>query len=48
MMSRRVRLLRIVVFALAVSSIVLGAMNGEVQTVLTKATNVCMECIGIG
>lgn len=47
-MSRRVWLLRAALFALAVSGIVVGAMNGEVQTVLTKATKVCLECIGIG
>jgi hypothetical protein len=46
--STRVRLLRVVLLVLAVAGIVLGAMNGEVRTVVTKAINVCLECIGIG
>jgi hypothetical protein len=33
---------------LAVAGIIVGAMNGEVRTVLTKAVNVCLQCIGIG
>ncbi len=47
-MNRQVWFLRVLLTALAVSGIVLGARNGEVQTVLTKATRVCLECIGIG
>lgn len=47
-MSMRVRLLRVVLLVLAIAGIVLGAMNGEVRTVVTKAINVCLECIGIG
>jgi hypothetical protein len=47
-MTTSLRLLRIGLLALAIAAIVLGVMNGEVRTVITKAVNVCLECIGIG
>ena len=47
-MSARVRLLRFSLLVLAVLGIVLGTMNGEVRTVVTKAINICLQCIGIG
>ena len=40
-----VRLLLILFF---VACIVVGILNGEVRVVLTKAINICLECIGIG
>lgn len=39
---RRSLLLLSVIFVCA------GAARGEAQTVLTKAVNICLECIGIG
>lgn len=40
--------LRIVCILAAATFIVIGIVNGEVNLVITKATNICLECIGIG
>lgn len=32
----------------AASFMVYGAFRGEVMVVLTKAINICLECIGLG
>ena len=37
-----------VVLLVGVGFMVLGVLRGEVSTVLTKAINICLECIGIG
>ncbi len=33
---------------LAIACIAFGVCRGEVDTVLNKAANICMECIGLG
>jgi hypothetical protein len=42
------RIVAPIIIALAVAAIVVGIFWGEVQIVLTKATNICLECIGLG
>jgi len=46
--SRKLWLTRGAVFVAAVVMIVAGLANGEARTVLQKAVNICLECIGIG
>ncbi|MDD4508120.1 MAG: CD1871A family CXXC motif-containing protein [Eubacteriaceae bacterium] len=38
----------VVVLALAIGMIAWGVSRGEVNIVLAKAVNVCLECIGLG
>lgn len=38
----------IVMFVVFVACMIAGYANGEAQTVLMKAINICLECIGIG
>lgn len=40
--------IRAALFGLAFLFITLGTIRGENNTVLKKAVNICMECIGIG
>lgn len=42
------RLLRVLVLLLAILSMGVGIARKEPRTVLKKATNICLECIGIG
>lgn len=48
MTSRKRNVITVVLFVASLVMIVAGAMAGEPDTVLNKAINVCMECIGIG
>lgn len=38
----------LLLLAVAAVSIVCGVLRGEEKTVLEKAVNICLECIGIG
>lgn len=40
--------LRVVLILFFVACIIVGIFNHEVKVVLTKAVNICLECIGIG
>lgn len=37
-----------IIIALAVIFLVIGVRQGEAEIVFRKATNLCMECIGLG
>lgn len=36
------------IFILGILFVMIGIARGEVETVFLKATNICLECIGIG
>ncbi|MBZ2174645.1 hypothetical protein K8M07_05220 [Schnuerera sp. xch1] len=40
--------LRCGILLLSIVFVVAGVYLGEVHTILNKATNICLECIGIG
>ena len=48
MSSKMQNILRWCIFVLAIAFIAYGIYSGECATVMKKATNVCLECIGIG
>ena len=45
---RRMRRLRMALFAAAAVLILAGIANGSMRDVLVKAVNLCTECIGLG
>ena len=42
------RLFQIFFLTATFALMITGLINGEAQTVLAKAVNICLECIGIG
>jgi hypothetical protein len=42
------RALPYILLAVGVVMIAVGVWGGEVETVLSRATHICLECIGIG
>ena len=48
MSETRIKWMRRILLLAAVSGIAFGVLRGEADTVLMKAFNVCLECIGIG
>lgn len=47
-MLRKKAIVQVLFLLAAVMMIVYGAWRGEAGTVFTKATRLCMECVGIG
>ena len=49
MSKKKLRLfIRVLLLIIAAGSCIYGICMGETQTVNKKATNICLECIGIG
>ena len=46
--NKQKRLVRILILILSCVFILYGTARGEAKTVLNKAVNICLECIGLG
>lgn len=48
MTGKKLQFLRLSLLVLSAALLFFGIQNGEQETVLAKAANICLECIGIG
>ena len=48
MSERKKSIIAVSVIVLGIAFLVFGIYRGEVDVVLRKAVNICLECIGIG
>ena len=48
MIEKDKKLISRMLLILSIGFVVYGAYRGEVNSVFTKAINLCLECIGIG
>lgn len=48
MKNKTIKMIQGILLATAVLFICVGIFRGEAETVLLKAINICLECIGIG
>lgn len=48
MSTSKIRWIRAALFLSAILFILWGLVRGEADEVMTKAVNICLECIGIG
>ncbi len=47
-MKAKIRKVNIILLFLFVALLIIGVFLGEVETVIQKATMICLSCIGIG
>ena len=48
MTEKKKNIISIILVAVFAAMFIIGALSPEVGVVLKKATNICLECIGIG